>query len=222
MSEALDQMLDLMRRGGPVMWPLLALSVGGLALVLERGCFWLWMRSPSRLRRCRELAAMLRAGDAASASALAARGGDVYCRFARVLLAEPRPATSARIEAAAHEALEAVRGSLERFMSSLSTVITAAPMLGILGTVTGLMQSLRAMSDQVGAGDPRAVGPGIAEALITTAAGLVVALVMLFPYNAFRARVERSLSLLEVLAAAAGAGLSGAEGPPSGPPSGTR
>jgi biopolymer transport protein ExbB len=217
MREALDQMLDLMRRGGPVMWPLLALSVVGLALVLERGFFWLWMRSPGRVRRCRELAARLRVGDAGSAAALAARGRDVYCRFAQALLAQARPATAAQIEAAAHEALAEARASLERFMSWISTVITAAPMLGILGTVTGLMQSLRAMSDQAGAGDPRAVGPGIAEALITTAAGLVVALAALFPYNVFRAQVDRALSQLEVLAAAAGAGLCREARPPEGP-----
>ena len=88
-------------------------------------------------------------------------------------------------------------------MNALSTIITAAPMLGILGTVTGIIQSFNLIGSQNVMTDPHLVSGGIAEALITTAAGLVVALLTLFPFMAFRAQVDRSLGRLEVLVASA-------------------
>ena len=75
-------------------------------------------------------------------------------------------------------------------------------MLGILGTVFGIISSFRVLSDSAAVTDPRAVSQGIAEALLSTAAGLLVAIVVLFPYNSFRAQVDRTLSRIEVLAAA--------------------
>ena len=69
-------------------------------------------------------------------------------------------------------------------------VITAAPMLGILGTVVGLIKALNIFAADQTVTDPRLVSPAIGESLITTAAGLVVALVVLFPYNAFRAQID--------------------------------
>ena len=76
-------------------------------------------------------------------------------------------------------------------------------MLGILGTVLGIIASFELLSAQNASTDPQSVSQGIAESLLTTAAGLVVAVVTLFPYNALRAQVDRTLSRLESLAAAA-------------------
>ena len=72
----------------------------------------------------------------------------------------------------------------------VSTIITAEPMLGILGTVTGIMQTFGALNGADGVANPMAATAGIGEALITTAAGLVASLVLLFPYNLLDARVE--------------------------------
>ncbi len=105
-------------------------------------------------------------------------------------------------ESVALAAIEAQRRPLERFLPTLSTIITAAPMLGILGTVLGIISSFEVLGDQSTTRDPSLVGRGIAEALITTAAGLVVALITLLPYNLIRAQVDRTLSRLEALAAA--------------------
>jgi biopolymer transport protein ExbB len=99
--------------------------------------------------------------------------------------------------------MEAQRGRLERYMPTLSTIITAAPMLGILGTVTGIIQSFRLLAPETTTTDPRLVSQGIAEALLTTAAGLIVALVVLFPYNAFRAQIDKTLGRFDALIAAA-------------------
>ena len=72
----------------------------------------------------------------------------------------------------------------------VSTIITAEPMLGILGTVTGIMQTFSALNGADGVANPMAATAGIGEALITTAAGLVASLVLLFPYNWLDAQVE--------------------------------
>ena len=113
----MEKIIDIFLRGGPVMWPILALSVLGLAI-----CVW---------------------------KACAFRKG---------------PKTA-------------------RGLVVVSTIITAEPMLGILGTVTGIMQTFGALSGADGAANPMAATRGIGEALITTAAGLIASLILLFPYN---------------------------------------
>ncbi len=100
-------------------------------------------------------------------------------------------------EADVAQAVETIRGEVERFAATLSAIITAAPMLGILGTVTGIIQSFRLLGTQGPVSDPSAVASGIAEALLTTALGLIIALVTLFPYSIFRARADRCLGRLD-------------------------
>lgn len=185
--------LELMERGGVAMWPLLALSVVSVSLVIERT--WFWWRN--RGRDVPRLAAALRRGRDAEVLAIAGEDGDVHARFARVL------ATQGPSDAVAAEAAEAVRPAIDRFMVGLSTIVTAAPMLGILGTVLGIIDSFELLGGENAITDPNEVSAGIAQALISTAAGLVVALSTLFPYMAFRAKAERALGRLEALAAAA-------------------
>ena len=81
-------------------------------------------------------------------------------------------------------------------LNVLDTIITMAPLLGILGTVLGIIQSFDLLG-QSGIQDPKAVTGGIAQALITTAAGLSVALVTLVPFNILVSRVQRATRLLE-------------------------
>lgn len=188
---------DLIDRGGVVMWPLLVLSVLAVALLLERGAFFLRTNSPSRLGRVQTMAKRLRAGDRVGALQIADADSTIYGDTVRRLLDEKLT------EAAAADAIDAQRRRLERFLPILSTIITAAPMLGILGTVLGIIASFEVLGDQSTTRDPSLVGQGIAEALITTAAGLVVALVTLLPYNLIRAQVDRTLSRLESLVAGA-------------------
>jgi biopolymer transport protein ExbB len=130
-------------------------------------------------------------------------GGAFYGTFTRRLL------DRGRTEAAAMELAEEVRPSLERFGATLSTIITAAPLLGILGTVTGIIRSFELLAGEMASdlSDPTQIAGGIAEALLTTAAGLVVAVVALFPYAIARAQQRRAFGRLEMLAAAAEQGL---------------
>ena len=82
------------------------------------------------------------------------------------------------------KALEFMSGRRNaRGFTVVSTIITAEPLLGILGTVTGIMQTFGALNGAEGAVNPMAATAGIGEALVTTAAGLVASLILLFPYN---------------------------------------
>ena len=94
------------------------------------------------------------------------------------------------------EAVELQRPKFDRFMVSLSTIITAAPLLGILGTVIGIIVSFD-MLGTAGIEDPRAVTSGIAQALLTTAAGLGIAILSVFPFNYFNSKVENATQLFE-------------------------
>jgi biopolymer transport protein ExbB len=121
----------------------------------------------------------------------------VYARVARALLADGAS------DAVAVGAVETERIRMDRFMATLSTIITAAPMLGILGTVTGIITSFDLLSGGQALVDPRAVSGGISEALVATASGLVVALLALFPYMGFGALRENTLGRLETMIAVA-------------------
>lgn len=188
---------DLMTRGGIVMWPLLALSVLATMLSFERLWFWLRQHRPANVRRMQEMAHRLRQGERAAAGQLAAEDRSIYGQLVRRLVSEDTT------EALAVAAVENQRPRLERFMATLSTIITAAPMLGILGTVLGIISSFQVLSDKSMGADPRLVSQGIAEALLTTAAGLILSLAVLLPYNLFRSQMDRALSRLETLIAAA-------------------
>ena len=82
------------------------------------------------------------------------------------------------------------------FMGVLDTMITIAPLLGILGTVMGIIDSFDMLGTQ-GLETPQVVTVGIAQALITTATGLIIAIATVVPYNAFNARIERSARTIE-------------------------
>lgn len=193
----LASVLEMFRAGGPVMWPLLVMSLATLTLVVERGLYW--ARAEGRASR-RALAEVARVRSRPEGLTDVPRGlAPPYDGLVSALWGALSRGTPAReTEALAAQAIEEVRPQVERYSATLSTIITAAPMLGILGTVTGIIASFRILSNTT-LRDPTAVAGGIAEALITTAFGLIVALVALFPYMAFRAKVERCYSRMETL-----------------------
>lgn len=192
-------LVEIFRTGGWVMYPLLALSLLAGALCFERAAFWMSTHSRGRVRRLAKITSRLRKGDVAAATALADSDASVYGRLAASLLGSGEASREA-LEALAAEQIEAIRPALERFAVPLSTIITAAPMLGILGTVTGIIRSFRLLGGAEVVTDPALVAGGIGEALYTTAFGLVVALATLFPFVVFRSQADRALGRLEALA----------------------
>ncbi len=199
MAELQSQLAILIERGGFIMLPLLALSIISMTLCLERSWFWFTLHRLRRMRRLHKLNDALRRGDTELATRLAEGDRSPYGAVARSLIDDGAS------EAVAVQAVEEQRPKFDRFMVSLSTIITAAPLLGILGTVIGIIRSFRLLGDapEGGLTDPAAISGGIAEALLTTALGLVVALMTLFPYMIFRSQADRAMGRVESVIAAA-------------------
>lgn len=153
-------------------------------------------------RRVSQLAAMLRADDVESLEKTLKRDRS----FAGQLIRQMLKQSTVAAESVAIEIIERLRRRIERFMTLLSTIITAAPLIGILGTVIGIIQSFELLGESNMITDPREVSAGIAQALLTTAAGLVVALITLFPYMAFKGSIDRTLGQFEVLLSASSSG----------------
>jgi biopolymer transport protein ExbB len=198
MDAFFQRLSELFTAGGPVMWPLVVLSVLSVAMSFERSVYWFRTHGPGRRAWLRKLGERLRTGDISGVQATIAKDGSVYARTVEVLLGTPpgqAPIVADVVEQARHEC--------ERFGASQSTIITAAPLLGILGTVLGIIESFDLLGSGQAVTDISAVAAGIAEALITTAMGLIVALITIFPYMAFRAHASRCVSTLEALAATA-------------------
>jgi biopolymer transport protein ExbB len=187
--------MEIMVRGGPVMWPLLFCSIVALTVIIERALFWIresWHRDEDRLDRLLDLA---QKGDFARALEESASSGDAPTRTIRAGLQHREHGLREAMEVAAGEEM----ARMKKGMAILDTIITMAPLLGILGTVTGIIKSF----DLLGAmqiEDPRGVATGIAEALLTTAAGLIIALGTLLPFNYFISRIQQESRRLEQLA----------------------
>ncbi|MCW5753384.1 MAG: MotA/TolQ/ExbB proton channel family protein [Phycisphaeraceae bacterium] len=195
----MGRLVDIFLAGGPVMWPLLAMSVLAVALCFERAAFWLALRRQASPQWFESIAEALARADWNKAADLLNRRKGPHAAFLEPLLtAGRRSADPAVIEGVARERVESLRPIVERFSVTLSAIITAAPMLGILGTVIGIIVSFQVLAGAE-MRDPGAVAGGIAQALITTAFGLTVALITLFPYTAFRAQADRCFNRFEVL-----------------------
>jgi biopolymer transport protein ExbB len=182
------------------MLPLAAISLLSITLCFERAIFWVRHRERGMLNLIERIVRSARAGDWAAAAARAEEDKSVLGRFGRAMIRTEDPgwAASPEIsEADVAQGIESVRAATERYGATLSAIITAAPMLGILGTVTGIIRSFRLLGTDGPIADPVSVAGGIAEALITTAFGLIIALATLFPYTIFRARADRCLARLE-------------------------
>ena len=192
---------ELMQRGGPVMYPLLACSIVALTVITERLLFWLSLRKardPEGVQRMLELA---RRGQVIDSLTEGRRLEDPVARvLVRGLEQWPRSIS----EALESQAREEVR-QMRRYLGVLDTIITLAPLLGIYGTITGIIRAFGFLG-AAAVPDPQAVAGGIAEALITTAAGLTIAIFCVPPYSFFSAKteemvhdVERQATHLELL-----------------------
>jgi biopolymer transport protein ExbB len=185
------------------MIPLAVCSVLALAVVIERALTWIRLGSLADPESVLARAAVGQWDDAVSA------GERSRSPVARVLAAGIRhrnPAARLAMEASAQEELARLR----RYLPVLDTVITMSPLLGLLGTVTGMIGAFGIMT-QAGLNQPTAITGGVAEALIATAVGLGIAIGALAPYNFFQRRadamaetIERYGSRLELILAEAG------------------
>ncbi|MGD1857291.1 MAG: MotA/TolQ/ExbB proton channel family protein [Leptolyngbyaceae cyanobacterium] len=179
---------ELFARGGVAMWPLLVLSVIALGTIIER--IWFWSRVITREREVagRVLEAARREWTAATEIAQRAHrlpmGRFLY---AALKLKDQEPEVfRLALETAANEELAAMR----RGEKVLELVITVSPMLGLLGTVLGLMSSLGSLDlNDLAIGNAGGAAGGIGQSLITTATGLIIAIVSLMFFRLFQGLV---------------------------------
>jgi len=185
-------MIALFQSGGPVMYPLLACSLIMLTVVIERLIYWIQLDIRRNQALVNEVLELCRVGNWESVKGKVTGSKDYIIRILVSGILHREFSMSKAMEATAADELKQMR----RFMSILDTLITVAPLLGIFGTVTGIIHSFDVLGTS-GIENPQMVTAGIAEALITTAAGLGIAIFSIFPYNYFNSRVESAAIAIE-------------------------
>jgi biopolymer transport protein ExbB len=182
--------------GGVVMFPLLALSILAMALILERIFFWVQI-AKRQDKVVREALALYRRSGKAAFQFLE-RNGDLP--IPRIFLAalELEQANPDEFRIALESAAQAELPLLKRFTIVFDTVTSVAPLLGLLGTILGLIQSFGSLEiGNLGGTQTTGVTTGISEALISTASGLVVAIFTLLFANTFRGLYQRQVALIQ-------------------------
>jgi biopolymer transport protein ExbB len=185
-------MFELFINGGPVMYPLLLCSIIVMTVIIERIFFWVILDSRRDQPLVDDVLELCRIGDWESVRTKASGSKDYVIRILVSGILHREFSMSKAMESTAADEIKEMR----QFMGILDTMITVAPLLGIFGTVIGIITSFEILGT-TGIEHPRAVTAGIAQALITTATGLGIAILSVFPYNYFNSRVENAARLIE-------------------------
>ena len=185
-------MWHILDKGGPVMYPLLVCSIIALSVVIERTIFWFRLGLRSQPSLVDEVLELSRQGDWESIRNKTLHAKDYMIKILVSGILHREFSMIKAMEAAAADEIKHMR----RFMGVLDTMITVAPLLGIFGTVLGIISSFEALGS-AGIEHPQEVTIGVAQALITTAAGLGIAILSVFPYNYFNSRVENAAVQIE-------------------------
>jgi biopolymer transport protein ExbB len=197
-------MFKLIIQGGPLMVPLVLCSLLSVAFIIER--LWSLHKIPTKMEAnscLNDAAKALKSGGMEEAKS--------FCSKIRGVLPYVFTLVIDRYDALMHESRtigeirdeliatteEAGRSYLERFLPVLSTVGGVSPLLGLLGTVTGMIVAFKSIAAVGAAGDPRTVAAGISQALITTAAGLIIAIPTVIVYSYLRQRANKILVGME-------------------------
>lgn len=174
------------------MYPLLLCSIIALTVIIERAIFWVRERGRRNQNLVDKILDCAEHADYNEAARIGSGSSDYVARILVCGIAHRNFSLDSALEMAA--AVEVKR--MKRFMNMLDTMVTVSPLLGIFGTVTGIIRSFEAIGIS-GAQNPMAVTGGIAEALITTAAGLTIAIPAVFFFNYFNSRIEDALHEIE-------------------------
>ncbi|ACC83311.1 MotA/TolQ/ExbB proton channel family protein [Nostoc punctiforme] len=188
---------NLFTAGGVVMWPLLAFSLLGVALIIERIIFWVRINNRQN-KVVREVLQLYRLDNVVSALDKLQKNTDLP--IARIFLAalELEEATPEEFRLALESEAQAEIPLLKRSQNIFETIIGLAPLLGLLGTVLGLINSFASLNiGDVGGTKTTGVTSGISEALVSTASGLVVAIFTLLFANTFRGLYQRQIAWIQ-------------------------
>lgn len=192
----IHEALAALKFGGAMVYPLLALAVLALLITLDKlFVYWRYVRLPTALLDLAETYGFRWQELEGQLDALGPR--NYFGRFFRVIL-DNRGQPAWWVESRAGDEAQIIEKTLSRGLWVLETIVTAAPLLGLLGTITGMMHSF----NLIGAGglvDPTGVTGGVAQALIATALGLFIAILALFAFNFFSRRQSQALDEMERL-----------------------
>lgn len=178
-----SSLMDLFRHGGLIMWPMGAVSLFAVAVISERAWWWLQHARHRRPQDMEKTLIALEQGDVGAAQRICADSTDAVLRVVHAGLTHRHASLQGALQAAAGIEIR----QAGRFLTAMDTIITLAPLLGLMGTVTGIMNSFQGIGGSELAVEK--VTGGIGEALIATAFGLGVAIITLIPYNWFHAKV---------------------------------
>ncbi|HOM70840.1 MAG TPA: MotA/TolQ/ExbB proton channel family protein [Armatimonadota bacterium] len=185
-------------KGGPVMIPLMACSVISVAVAIER-YFTIRRATADSSDLARSVEDWLYNGESELAAAECEKSetpvGTVLAAGIR-----SRKLGADRAERVMEEQAQRVVSSLQIRLGMLDTIVTIAPLLGLLGTVVGMIRSFHVISSKSGISQPTAITGGVAEALIATATGLAIAIFSVVAYNYLNERIKRSIEIIEIRA----------------------
>jgi biopolymer transport protein ExbB len=189
-------LLDLALAGGWAMIPLLLLSAAGVYIFVERYLALKKAAAASSASFVDKIKNMVLAGDINGARMLCAQTNSPVSRMLQKGISRiGHPLKD--IEAAIENVGKIEVSALEKGLSSLATVAGAAPMLGFLGTVTGMIQAFIAIAQAEGSVSPKLLSSGIYEAMVTTAAGLIIGLPAYVGYNYLVAKTNKVVHAME-------------------------
>jgi biopolymer transport protein ExbB len=178
-----NALVELFLKGGPIMWPIAVLTLFSVAVIVERVWWWFLLSRNRNAALLDTVLTALEAGDVAAALKLCGGSADPVLRVISAGITHRHASLQGALQAAA--GVEIKRAG--RFLTAMDTIITLAPLLGLLGTVTDIMGSFSSIGSSELAVEK--VTGGIGEALIATAFGLGIAIVTLVPYNWFHSLV---------------------------------
>ena len=180
-------MIKIFLNGGPVMWPLLCCSIVTVATVLERLFFILREHSRRKPELVDQILERVEHHDLDGAIKIGSDNRDYVARVLTFALAHRAESFSSAVLRAANLELK----KFNRGLAVLDTIITLAPLLGLLGTVTGMIHAFGLLgAQQLDA--PEAITGGISQALLATAIGLGIAITALIPFNYLNSRLEEA------------------------------
>src|SRR5881628_3863144 len=189
-------LIEYFEKGGPVMWPILVTGLVAVAVVGER-CFWWWReslrRDPETLEK---LFAALENGDFREASRLSKDSKDPVLRMIWHGMNHFHSSMQGALQVAAGAELQ----KAGRFLTVMDTLVTLAPLLGLLGTVSGIYRTFLSIGSATVEGATGQITGGIGEALIATMCGLAIAILALIPFNYFTRKVAQLQFELETAA----------------------
>ena len=179
-------------QGGPIMYPLLFCSLVSCTIVIERVIFWIREKKKRDRNLLDRFMSLVERGELEEARECVEDSRDPVVRVLVCGIVHREFSLKDALRMSADEEIARMR----RYLPVLDTMITLSPLLGILGTVTGIIYSFKMMGG-AGLENPAMITAGIGQALLTTAFGLAIAIFSLIPYNYFLSRIEKTTQEME-------------------------